>query len=176
MSVEIANSNTLKLNNKFKFFDYNQFEKTPQWQASSNRSQLTDFNKSTGWFLSTWITSAQLFQPEIKTTRKNNNNSKSSEAYSEPSQRSKIEPFWQRWNQQRILTIYVKSTLLEVRQSSEYASETFYQFLDLRYSILKQLLQIINIVLKTWSFIFKNNFESTINVSEYVVNIVIPTD
>ena len=35
----------------------------------------------------------QLFQPEIKTTGKNNNNRKSSEAYSERTQRSKIEPF-----------------------------------------------------------------------------------
>ena len=37
----------------------------------------------------------------------------------------------------------------EVRQGSEYATETFYQFLDLRYSILKQFLQIIIIVEKT---------------------------
>ena len=74
------------------------------------------------------------------------------------------------------LTIYAKSTLPEARQGSEGTFEPFYQFFDQRYYILKQFLQIINIVEKTCSFIFKNNFELTINVSEYVVNIIIVID
>lgn len=73
-------------------------------------------------------------------------------------------------------TIYAKSTLPEARLCSDYASEMFYHFLDLRYSILKQFLQINNIAEKIWSFIFKNNFESTINVKEYVLNIIIRID
>ena len=41
-------------------------------------------------------------------------------------------------------------------------------------SWFKIILQIINIIEKTWIYVFKNSFESTINVSEYLVSIIIP--
>ena len=98
----------------------------------------------------------QLFQPKRKPTTGNNNNndSKWSEACLKPNQISKDKAFWENIHSRNLAVDYFWKKH-PPGQCSDDASKTFYHFLDLRYSTLKEFLQLINIIEKIWSSIFK---------------------